>query len=467
MRNNLFIVYNIDTEGPLYESLTATFERINETFGLSIEPTITNLKMLQNGVSPQGYNIEPKILNSIKKFVSPKLLNHKNDWTELKKMWDIAFSDNFRNNKLFLDSKNQGIIYNFFILDHIGFSDVNPRRRTIGHNGVFDFYYDLISQSKSNDKLYWHFHPLHFYKQANYCSTTLVYSYKTLYSSLARKIIDKNYFPCAFRAGFHTERQDIHNFLEMWIPFDFSNQATKTICETDTVQKDISNGRFGDWRRAPYDWSVYHPSHDDYETPGNCRRYIAKCLNIGTRLREITEDEIELCFQHSIDNKNSILAFTNHDWRDIRDDLKKVYRMIKKISKKYPNVDLINSSATTALRNYLKLNDTPSFNWECNTEYYQNTLIININILQGHLFGPQPFLAIKTLENNYIYENFVIDQPFKKFKYIFDNFTYSPNIIDTIGIATCDIDGFVHILKIKNNNGNFIVNKINVNSIFQ
>ena len=29
---------------------------------------------------------------------------------------------------------------------------------------------------------------------------------------------------------------------------------------------DFKFGRSGDWRGAPKDWDIYHPSHDDYQT---------------------------------------------------------------------------------------------------------------------------------------------------------------------------------------------------------
>ena len=98
---------------------------------------------------------------------------------------------------------------------------------------------------------------------------------------ITRRIIDRNWFPTVNRAGYHTERADSHWLLEQWIPFDLSNQS----CLTDDEQPDVSGGRFGDWRRAPSDWFLYNPSHDDYQKPGHCRRFIGKCLNVGTRFR--------------------------------------------------------------------------------------------------------------------------------------------------------------------------------------
>ena len=46
----VLVVHAIDTEGPLYESFTAKFDRINELFNINhIDPTKENLLKLQNG----------------------------------------------------------------------------------------------------------------------------------------------------------------------------------------------------------------------------------------------------------------------------------------------------------------------------------------------------------------------------------------------------------------------------------
>ncbi len=42
------IVHCVDTEGPLYESLPATFERLREIFDVNLEATPENLRRLQN-----------------------------------------------------------------------------------------------------------------------------------------------------------------------------------------------------------------------------------------------------------------------------------------------------------------------------------------------------------------------------------------------------------------------------------
>ena len=44
----VLIVHCIDTEGPMYESLEATFERINKIFNLDLDCSEENLKLIQN-----------------------------------------------------------------------------------------------------------------------------------------------------------------------------------------------------------------------------------------------------------------------------------------------------------------------------------------------------------------------------------------------------------------------------------
>ena len=67
MKNILYVVICIDTEGPLTESLKATFERINYRFNLSLKPSISTLRKFQKGEI--AYK---KFGDELKDFVNPK-----------------------------------------------------------------------------------------------------------------------------------------------------------------------------------------------------------------------------------------------------------------------------------------------------------------------------------------------------------------------------------------------------------
>ena len=44
---NLYIVHCVDTEGPLHEPLSATFERLYELYSIRLDPTKENLLKIQ------------------------------------------------------------------------------------------------------------------------------------------------------------------------------------------------------------------------------------------------------------------------------------------------------------------------------------------------------------------------------------------------------------------------------------
>ena len=58
----VYVTHAIDTEGPLYESLDAKFDRIKELFNIELQPTRKNLIKLQNGEIDLGGD-EEKIKN--------------------------------------------------------------------------------------------------------------------------------------------------------------------------------------------------------------------------------------------------------------------------------------------------------------------------------------------------------------------------------------------------------------------
>ena len=117
----------------------------------------------------------------------------------------------------------------------------------------------------------------------------------------------------------------------------------------------MSAGRSGDWRRAPVTWEPYHPAHDDYQSRGDCKRWIARCLNVGTRFANINLTEVDRAFKEAQEGKSVILSFADHDFRDLRKDVEEAYNLIKTVSNKYPKVQYEFAEATEAMRKSLNL----------------------------------------------------------------------------------------------------------------
>ncbi|MCA9837579.1 MAG: hypothetical protein KC422_11720 [Trueperaceae bacterium] len=437
----LYVVHAIDTEGPLYESLDATFERLEKIIGMRLEPSRKTLEQIRNKELDLGGKEDAAAL-----VVSPQLLNYNDSWDKVDAMLYEMLSPEYR--QRYADPTGRGWVYTWFIVDHVGY-DMNPRRRDMGYHNIFDHYKSLLKETNSADEINWHFHPMSTYKEAHICATSYLRS-PHLLETLARRIIDRGWFPSCFRPGFHAERPDAHWFLEQWLPFDFANQAT----ETDVAaQQDVMGGRLGDWRRAPNDWSPYHPAHDDYQTEGSCRRTIFRCLNVGTRFKLLDESEVERAFARAASGKPTILAFTNHDFRDMRHDVAETHALIQRVASRYPEVIWQNSGAKEAARAVLARKEGEPFELEVRLEH--NRLSVTAN---HDSFGPQPFLAIKTHDKRYLTDNFDLQSPRRHWTYTFDADTVPLSSIESFGIASNDLNGSSHVLTF-GAEGKIILNK--------
>jgi hypothetical protein len=432
MSRTVYIVHCIDTEGPLYEKPDVPFEMIKNIFNINIEPTKENLIRLQRGELDLGGNED-----AVSNLLENNKLNTKGSWSEIDEMLNEILDDEYRN-KL-LDSKGEGWIYNWFCMDHVGFVGNNPRRRDAGYHNIYDHYNDIIQHNNYTDSIQFHHHPVPFSGNYNE-SATAYWGSGVLNEILARRIIDRNWFPAAYRPGFHTERPDSNWFLEQWVPFDFANQAMKREL---IEQPDLSNGRFGDWRRATTEWKIYHPSHDDYQMEGNCRRWIARCLNMHARVREIDIKDIREAFFRAETKENTLLSFTNHDYKNMKYEIDKIREMIGCVAKEYPHIRFEFVNAVEGMRKTLKLQ--PVFldlSLALFASENNNKLEVKSN---KNIFGPQPFLALKTKEGKYYWDNFDF-QNNNKWTYTFDNNTLKLETLESIGVAANSSSGVTEVL---------------------
>ena len=433
MAKELYIVHCVDTEGPLNETLYDTFDRVKEFFGITLEPTKDNLVKLQNKEIDLGGREE-----AVYQLVAPQRLNMNRTWHEVDTMLDRITSTSFRNQ--LLDSAGNGWFYNWFCMDHVGFNNVNPRHRDIGYHNVFDHYFNLKKVQKT-DSIQFHFHPVAICGDCNIAGTSYLYN-SPLYDILAHKIIDRQFFPASYRPGFHCERPDSNWFLEQWIPFDYANQA----CDSVDDQPDLSFGRWGNWSLATHEWKSYHPSFRNYQVEGECKRSIARCLNMEARLREITLEEVDKAFARANSGKTTILSFCNHDFRDMEPEINKIRHMIEQTISKYPDVKFYFSDAVFAFRKELGIaKKSPGLKA---TIVKKNDNVSVLEITCEECFGPQPFLAIKDMGRNYFYDNLDFIEEGKKWLYTFDSNTLKIEHIETIGIACNSDSGVTEIINI-------------------
>ncbi len=436
----VYIVHCVDAEGPLFESLDATFERIDQMFSIQLAPSQETLIKLQRCEIDLGGQEE-----AVARAIAPHLLEYNDTWDKINTMLEHIGSDNFR--LAFPDSNGEGWVYNWHCIDHVGYV-INPRRRDIGYHNIFDAYQRFIRDTHASDGLHWHFHPSHPSLAAQQSGTFYLRDTK-FFDILARRLIDRHWFPSINRAGFHTERPDSHWLLEQWIPFDISNQA----CDTPSEQADLANGRFGDWRRAPKDWSIYQPDPDDYQIPGSCRRYIARCLNVGTRHRLLDEMEVRRAFERARCVGATLMAFTDHDFRHMEREVDYVRTLLQKVIPDYPGVRYYYSEAREAMNRVIFGEFVPPaqniLSATLESGVRGGTKVLRVTSTEP-TFGSQPFLAIRTRSGTYFHDNFDFQEPFRHWTYVFDDITFSWDTVDCVAVATNDRRGFAHVVRIEN-----------------
>ncbi len=417
----LYVVHCVDTEGPLKEDLSATFSRLKSIFDIELEPTFDNLLKLQNRELNLGKNVD-----AIADLLAPELLKYNESWSSIDLMLDEVLSQDFR--QRMLDDSGLGWVFSWHCMDHVGFNE-NPRYKDYGYGRVFRHYRQKLSNSLSTrDELNWHFHPYSITRNPLHAATSYANSYHELIQIICRRILDEGWFPVVNRPGFHSERPDSHLFLEQWVPFDYANQFT----EETSNQPDLAGGRFGDWSRAPKTWRGYHPSHDDYQQEGNCHRTIFRCLNLGTRLRTLREEHVREAFNEAKTYGKAVLAFADHDWRDLRPDVVKLQDMLREIKDEFPTVKIRFAGAEEAAIAVSDFeNERPPV--------LDLTLLGNrleVKVIEGEIFGPQPFLAIKSKLQSYFHDNFDVIIHRKKWVYIFDELTLPLAAVEKIAVGS-------------------------------
>ncbi len=437
--HTVYIVHCTDAEGPLHESLEATFERVYEIFDLEISPSQETLRKLQRCELDLG-----GLEKDVARVVHPGLIDYNNTWDKIDAMLERIMSKSFR--EAMPDSQGGRWVYNWFCVDHIGYT-INPRRKDCGYHNIFDHYRRVVEGADAPDGVHFHFHPSH-PLGASHRSATFYFHDLKFFQVLARRIIDRGWFPSVNRAGFQTERPDSHWLLEQWIPFDISNMSSEDI---PSSQLDFGGGVSGDWRRAPSDWIIYNPAHDDYQVPGNCRRYIGRCLHLGTRLGLLDEVEVRKAFERARREGATLLAFADHDFRDISENVTHFQNMLRKVIPDYPDVGFRYCEAREAFNRVLFGDYKPpeknilSVSVDPDPRSSRKQLTIKCS---EPSFGPQPFLAIRTRSGAYHHDNLDFQEPFRSWTYLFHADTFDWDDVDCVGVATNDRHGFPHVVRL-------------------
>ena len=166
------------------------------------------------------------------------------------------------------------------------------------------------------------------------------------------------------------------------MPFDFSN------CSQSNDK--TGAGSQSDWRNAPLDWTAYHPDFYDYRQTGGMRRWIFRSLDVDAPGCKLTSEDVETAFGRARSGKSAVVAYTDHDRRDLRPDVDRARAILDDVSAGYPDVSWEYANAHDAARRSLGIDRYPAprfaHSWRGDTLFVES---------DQPLFGPQPFLAVE------------------------------------------------------------------------
>jgi len=428
-------VIHVDTEGPLLEPFAETAQRLAHLLGVDHPLERRPGETLEAWHERWAATLPAPVAAAFRVMGDPHLLRVHSSWQEVEAGFARVAEPAYRQS--LADSFGQPLVVNWHVIDHAGFGN-NPRHRDLGFGNVFRRYREMLATYGCHrDALHWHFHPVAFSRDAHISATSYTNSYPVLNEILARRVIDHGWFPVVNRAGFHTVRPDSNLFLEQWVPFDASNQA----CESDQrteLQTDVANGRFGDWRGAPSDWSLYQPGFRDWRRPGELKRWIARCLNIRTRLRNINEAEVEKAFALARrTGRPAYLGVTTHDFREMSVEFRDFHGLLAGVAARHPDIPFRHCEAVEAFRRATgTLDQAARQPLKLNLELSAN--LLRVRAVAGEVFGPQPFLALRNRLGRYVHDNLDFGAEAGSWTYTFDELTFPLAQVDRIGIAAND-----------------------------
>lgn len=424
----VYVVHCIDVEGPMTETLEATWERIynEDRIWMNVEPSRENLLKLQAGQLDLP-GLDAEAIRYLQGKYSPANLAYLTSWEQIDASIEPAVSRGFRQDHA--DSTGGPYIYSWFIYDHYGFTN-NPRFHDVGIHRIYDHYHDLfLRDDPQGDGVYWHYH--HVAASGDALEWNPSWTTNGVPEEiLARRIIERGWFPSVFRAGGHIERNDLSHWLEMFIPFDYSLRTPHGL-NTDAMR-----GCVYDWRNAPSEWGYYHPDWYDYRRPGPMNRYLIRCLDLRTWILSLTETDVQEAFDKAREDGVTVLAYYNHDYRDMATDVEHGYGLLQKVGRQNPDVQWRFANALEAAQALTGQHDkAPTF--RCQLEGSRLTIASDED-----LFGPQPFLAIK--ENGRFFRDNTTAEGPREWVYVFRR----PEEVEAFGLAGCSAAGnvgvFVH-----------------------
>ena len=130
---------------------------------------------------------------------------------------------------------------------------------------------------------------------------------------------------------------------------------------------------------------------------------------------------------------------------EVLEEIAKMRNMLKQVSKEYSDVEFKYCNAVEAMRKVISIDKIFKPDFEVQIDIRgQNRALLEIES-KNKIFGPQPFLAIKTKSNQYFWDNLDF-QGSNKWSYTFDYNTLYIDAVDKVGVAANTENGVTEVV---------------------
>lgn len=226
------------------------------------------------------------------------------EWGELDR--HVAYLDG-EGRGMLRDSFHAQAVYTWFLLDWVGLhpedSEVVRRNITLGHHAIFDHYRQSVLHDNrladTGDEFHFHYH--HPKRDGSWGWNTQWNEHPLYEDVINRKVVERRFFPCVYCAGGYVETNESSNWLERWIPYDYSGNSPVV-------------GHAYDWSRAPRGWIPYHPHCEDYQVPGDHRRLLVRRKPTQGLHSALSREDIREAVLQASRGERPILAIITHDY---------------------------------------------------------------------------------------------------------------------------------------------------------
>jgi len=263
------------------------------------------------------------------------------NWGDIKSSLREITCPEFREKHI--DSEGNPYVYNWFIMDFMGFK-TNPKNRVQEFHDTYD---NIKLLNTSHDFFHWHYHQPPKTGIGDQWSPDWDES-DIHYEILGRRALERNDFPEVYRAGGTIEDNKCSHWLEDHFMLDYSNRVSHRSTPTTNIF-DFN------WFGAPSHWGYYHPSEDDLTQPGKMKRMIARSVDLESRLHHLEQWQVDEAFSYAKQfDQPVLLSYFSHDHRDMRPETYRAIQMIEKAAAKF-NVPFSYCDAKAALQHIAKI----------------------------------------------------------------------------------------------------------------